>query len=289
MLNRAASLILLSACLAAGHLCAQPAAPAAEKLGPGLHTLSVPAEKQTGKISHGIPVDVFIPAGNGRHGGDVLVLPGWNFPRTEWQRKTDLLVIARDKRLRLIFPEMGKSLYESRYFPETRLKWAATPGGVWVKELLIPELQRYGLLVAGGRNFLLGLSTGGRGVALVHLSNPGLFKAGAALSGDFDQTAMPSDRLMSSVYGPYSSFKERWSGIDNPMKMIGSWSMPLYLGHGKRDVVVPFSQTDSFHRALREAHPKLRLIFNAPERAGHDFAYWGSELRPVIDFFLSIE
>lgn len=289
MFNRAALFILLSACLAAGSACAQSVALAAGKLGPGLHTLNVPAEKAPGTSARRIPVDVYVPEGEGRYRGDVLVLPGWNFPRTEWQRKTGLLIIARDKRLRLIFPEMGKSLYESRYFPETRLRWAATPGGLWVKELLIPELQRYGFLVPGGRNFLLGLSTGGRGVALVHLSNPGVFKAGAALSGDFDQTAMPADRLMSSVYGPYSSFRGRWSGIDNPRKMIRSWSMPLYLGHGRRDAVVPFSQTEDFYLALKETHPKLKLIFNAPESAGHDFAYWGSEVRPVIDFFLSIE
>lgn len=264
-------------------------ASAGEKPGPGFHALTIPAERPSGKSIQRIPVDVFVPAGDGRYSGDVLVLPGWNFPRTEWQRKSELLLIAREKRLRLIFPEMGKSLYESRYFPETRLKWAATPGGIWVKELLIPELQRYGYLIPGGRNFLLGLSTGGRGVALVHLANPGLFTAGAALSGDFDQTAMPADRLMSSVYGPYTSFRERWSGIDNPRRMIKSWSMPLYLGHGRRDAVVPFSQTEDFYLALKETHPKLRLIFNAPDRAGHDFAYWGSEVRPVIDFFLSIE
>lgn len=289
MLNRTLFLVLLSACLAAGDVFVQARAFAGEKPGPGFHTLSIPADKAPGASARRIPVDIFVPAGDGRYKGDVLVLPGWNFPRTEWQRKSELLLVAREKRLRLILPEMGKSLYESRYFPETRLKWASTPGGIWVKELLIPELQRHGYLIPGGKSFLLGLSTGGRGVALVHLANPGLFTAGAALSGDFDQTAMPADRLMTSVYGSYYAFRERWSGIDNPRTMIRSWSMPLYLGHGRRDTVVPFSQTEDFYLALKEAHPKLRLIFNAPESAGHDFAYWGSELRPVIDFFLSIE
>ncbi len=288
MFNRAAFLVFLSVSLA-GYVCIQAKSFTQEKLGPGFHVLTIPAERSTGKSIRRIPVDVFVPAGDGRYKGDVLVLPGWNFPRTEWQRKSELFLIAREKRLRLIFPEMGKSLYESRYFPETRLKWAATPGGIWVKELLIPELQRYGYLIPGGRNFLLGLSTGGRGVALVHLANPRLFTAGAALSGDFDQTAMPADRLMTSVYGPYSTFRERWSGIDNPRMMIKSWSMPIYLGHGRRDAVVPFSQTEGFYRSLKEAHPKLKVIFNAPESAGHDFAYWGSEVRPAIDFFLSVE
>ena len=65
--------------------------------------------------------------------------------------------------------------------------------------------------------------------------------------------------------------------------------MPIYLGHGGKDAVVPFSQTESFYRALREAHPRLKVVLNAPESAGHDFAYWRSEVRPAIDFFLSMK
>jgi hypothetical protein len=59
------------------------------------------------------------------------------------------------------------------------------PGGAWIKEILIPFMRdgdKCGIFNDGNNNFLLGLSTGGRGVALVSCTNPGLFRAGAAHS-----------------------------------------------------------------------------------------------------------
>jgi hypothetical protein len=254
----------------------------------GLSTILVPdgPPGERGGVA-GIPVDIFVPEGGELSAGDILVLPGWDFPRTRWQRETGLLAAARGRHFRCIFPEMGKTLYESQYFPETRRRWAFTPGGKWIREYLVPEAQERGLLLPGQNNFLLGLSTGGRGVALVHLSNPGLFKAGAALSGDFDQSVMPRDRLMTAAYGPFELFSERWKNTDNPQTMAGTWTMPIYLGHGRLDAVVPFSQTAGFFEALRKARPVLRIVLNAPDDKGHDFRYWGSEIEPALQFFLS--
>lgn len=257
-------------------------------LAPGMSEINVPASLSESHSGQPIAVDIYILETTTTFRGDILVLPGWNFSRKEWQNKSHLVKLASEKNFRLIFPEMKTTLYESRYYPETRMKWAPTPGGQWVKEIFIPQLQRYGLLIRGNRNFLLGLSTGARGVALVTLQNPGLFTAGAALSGDYDQSAMPRDRLMTKVYGAYDAFPERWTGKDNPRKRISEWTMPIYLGHGHKDAVVPFSQTKTFYEALKTAHPALMIRFNEPAQAGHDFTYWASELPAVIDFFLSV-
>lgn len=257
-------------------------------LQPGLQVVLVPSTNPS--EDRGLTlilVDVYVPD-DPSFNGDILVLPGWNFPRDDWYRRTDIRSFADKKSFRLIFPDMGKTLYESRYYPETKMKWAATPGGRWVKECLIPAMQKRGLLLPGGKNYLLGLSTGGRGVALVSLGNPGLFRAGASLSGDFDQSAIPGDRLMTAVYGPFARFRDRWIGEDNAQKRIAEWKMPVYLSHGRMDRVVPFSQTETFYRALRKAWPDLTVVFHDPDGAGHDYAYWGSELGPVFDFFLSV-
>ena len=120
------------------------------------------------------------------------------------------------------------------------------------------------------------------------LQNPGLFRGVASLSGDFDQTAMQRDRLMTAVYGPYEKFHQRWADTDNPMKAADWWNTPMYLGHGKADTVVPFSQTERFYRALKKKHPCVRLLLNDPEDAGHDFTYWSAEVKPVLEFFLSL-
>ena len=258
-------------------------------LSEGLSTISVPECRNSNQEdAEKIPVDIYVPSGK-EFKGDILLLPGWNFSRKEWQNQSEIIKIAGIKNFRLAFPEMKTTLYESQYFPETKRKWARTPGGQWIKEILLPALQNRGLFLKGGRNFLLGLSTGARGVAIISLANPGIFKAGAALSGDYDQTAMLKDRLMTSVYGPYDVFAGRWEEVDNPQKQAGAWVMPVYLGHGKKDNVVPFSQTLNFYNALKAAHPGLKIVLNAPDNAGHNFKYWASEIGPVFDFFLSAQ
>ena len=238
-----------------------------------------------------IPVDIYVPE-NENIIGDILVLPGWRYSRKRWYKETDLLKYAEKYGFRAVFPEMGITNYESKYFKKTTLKWAATPGGKWIKEIFIPHLQKkYGLFLSRKRNYILGLSTGGRGVLLISLQNPDLFKAGATLSGDCNQVKMPMDRLMTKSYGPFKSNRARWHNVDNPERkaLAGKWKMPLYIGHGKKDRISPFSQSASLYRTLKKMNPKLKVKFNAPKNAGHDFKYWNSEVGPALKFFLEVQ
>lgn len=230
-----------------------------------------------------IAVTIFTPRASAVR-GDILVLPGWNFNRARWLNETPLVAEAERRGYRLIAPEMGVTLYESQYFPETTLRWAPLPGRQWLRERMLPELQRRGVLRPGAANFLLGLSTGGRGVALLALDFPELWAAASALSGDFDQTRMRSDRLMTRLYGPYARFTERWATVDNPEARAAEFRTPLYLAHGKSDRVVPFSESAGFYASLRAARPDLKIVFADPD-AGHDFAFWGAQVRPSLDFF----
>ena len=217
--------------------------------------------------------------------GNILVLPGWSFSRQDWCQKADLCKKALAEKYCLIFPEMGKSIYASQCYPETRKDWLQYPTLAWVLDSLLPHLQEnYKLLRNNQKNYLLGLSTGGRGVALIALRKPKLFNAAAALSGDFDQTKMPQDNLMKGFYGDYTMFPERWEGKDNPQMQIKDFKTPIYLGHGKLDKIVPPTQTLEFYKALQQANPALKIILHMPN-AAHDYAYWGSETKAVLDFF----
>ncbi|MCB1175680.1 MAG: prolyl oligopeptidase family serine peptidase [Leptospiraceae bacterium] len=233
--------------------------------------------------SGGVAVTVYTPAQKPLL-GNVLVLPGWKFSPSRWLNETNLQSLADEYRLRLICPAMHSSIYASQYYPETRLKWGPVPGQKWILERLLPDLQSRGVLRADQNNYLLGLSTGGRGVALLALARPNLFRAGAALSGDYDQSALPRDRLMTAVYGAYDRFPERWTGKDNPHQQVSKWQMPLYLAHGTIDRVVPYSQSASFYQALRSAHSGIEVVLQSPA-AGHDFRFWGSQNKPAFDFF----
>jgi S-formylglutathione hydrolase FrmB len=241
----------------------------------------------------GIAYDLYIPPNYRDRAGlhhTLLVLPGWNYPRTSWVENSPLVEYANKYGYALILPEMLKTLYESSYYPETELKWHSVPGGKFIKEQFIPAMQtRHHLLIPGDNNFLLGLSTGGRGVALIALENPDLFVAGASLSGDFSQENTPSDRLMTLVYGSFADFPSRWQGQDNPQARVAEWKMPLYLAHGTDDDIVPASQSCLFYQALKNQLDNQVLIEYHPiSGAGHNYQFWGGQLPAVFEFFEKI-
>lgn len=216
----------------------------------------------------------------------ILVLPGWNFPRTSWIQNTKLVDYAEKYGYALILPEMGKTLYESTYYPETQSKWNAMPGGEFIKLFIWTIQQQHNLLQPGQYNTLLGLSTGGRGVALIALENPGLFVAGASLSGDFSQENTPSDRLMTAVYGAFKKFPQRWLGRDNPQARVKEWKMPLYLAHGTADNIVPESQSRLFYNTLKQYHQgNIMVVYHPVVGAEHNYTFWGGQLEEVFKFF----
>ena len=221
--------------------------------------------------------------------GVILVLPGWNFPSEDWCLKTTLCEKATENGYYLVLPEMGKSVYQESDFLETRADWKSYPTRKWVTDTMIPELRKsFSLLIENDNNFLIGLSTGARGVALITLDLPKLFKGVAALSGDYNQSIMQNDNLMKGYYGPYEKFKSRWDSIDNPFHRIKELITPIYLGHGTADKIVPPEQTKLFYQALVKVHPHLKVKLHMPE-AGHDYNYWGSEVNNVFDFFSELK
>ena len=249
-----------------------------------IQTIKVPAAPGSATM---INVDLYVPSGV-KIRGDLLVLPGWKYSRTRWHQETNLIHFADRFGFRCVFPEMNTSCYESAYFPETRMKWSIMPGGAWVREILIPFMQKnHEIFAEKNFNCVLGLSTGARGAALVSLQNPKIFKAAAALSGDYNQATMPQDKLMAAIYGDFESFRKRWQSVDNPYMaaLIGEWKIPIYIGHGDKDAVTPESQSRHFSKMLKTKYMKLDITYNSAYGFGHDFKYWDSELDSIFKFF----
>jgi hypothetical protein len=230
-----------------------------------------------------IPVDIL--QNNDFLVGDILVFPGWNFKRNLWCDSSDLCTLAQKKGYRLIMPEMGKSVYSSCFYPETRKDWRKYPDINWVTDSLIPFLRkRYGIF-STKRNYLLGLSTGARGVILVGLKTDTLFKRAAALSGDYNQVRMQQDNLMTGYYGKYEKFKDRWKRVDNPLTQVSNIKFDLYLGHGKNDKIVSYLQTKELFDSIEANNKKIKIIISTPDDKGHNFNFWNSELDRIFSFF----
>ncbi len=217
--------------------------------------------------------------------GTILLLQGWNFPPDDWCRHSQICIKALEKGYNLVMPDMGKSIYHSQVFKETRADWQKYPTRKWLVDSLIPQLRmKAGVFDEQKRNFVIGLSTGARGAVLVAMDCPRLFSGVAALSGDYDQTAMPNDNLCKGYYGNYNRFKKRWKTVDNPCYRILDLKTPIYLGHGKRDKVVPCAQTILFYNALKKRNPSLKVVLNTPEKE-HDYQFWASEVDAIFRFF----
>ncbi len=216
--------------------------------------------------------------------GDLLLLPGWDFSNTKWCDSTNVCKTALQKGYRVIAPQMGRSVYATRYYTQTRndfrkfptlpqldsaLEWLKTNGGLFSQ-----------------KNLILGLSTGARGVVLLCERKPEWFHAAAALSGDYNQTTMPNDNLMRLTYGPYSLNKKLWTETDNPQTNADMLKTPIYLGHGINDKVVAFGQTKDFAGVLQKKNPNSSaVVLNLDKKAGHNFSYWRSELPAIWQFF----
>lgn len=217
--------------------------------------------------------------------GTILVLHGWNLSPEEWCTKTSLCEKAAKQGYFLVLPDMGKSNYQLCSYEETRPDWRKEPGRTFLNDTVIPYLQKnFSLLLPGERNFIMGLSTGGRGVALVALDMPKLFTAAAALSGDYDQSKLTTDKIYNAFYGPYNKYKKRWDTADNAIYRIKKFCTPIYLGHGTLDKTCPPEQTKLFYDSLKKYHPQLRVGLHMPE-AGHDYQYWDSEVDNILEFF----
>jgi dienelactone hydrolase len=220
--------------------------------------------------------------------GTFLLLHGWNLPASDWCSQTSLCDSALSAGYCVVLPNLGKSNYQLRTYPETRSDYASTPGLLWLTDTLIPHLQSMCLLVQGERNFIVGLSTGGRGVVLVCEQLPGLFTGAAALSGDYEQSQMQHDKVHIGFWGSYEIFPERWTTDENPVHRIKEMKTPIYIGHGRNDKVTNFIQSQMLSDSLKKHHPTLKTQLHLSE-AGHDYEYWGSEVANIMKFFREIE
>ncbi len=246
-------------------------------------TMCVCAQNEQHLIVENVAVDIITPSQTVK--GDILILPGWNFAKEHWCNESSLCTKALAQGYRLILPEMHKSVYADHYFPETRQDWRNEPTLPWLTDTLIPYLQKNYNIFTTTKNYIVGLSTGARGVVLCCIKTGQLFKAGAALSGDYDQTTMQNDNLMKGFYGPYAQFADRWKNCDNPTTMINRLQVPIYFGHGMKDKVVPFEQTTTFYNKLVWLYPNSGHQLHCNGSKGHDFTYWDSEVDAILDFF----
>ena len=263
-------------------------------LTPGAWLRNVKVEYDAAGKKHEGIVQIYFPRGYtpGAPARTILVLHGWRQNPTDWEINTSIAEYADTYGLVLVCPAMRTTLYESRYYPETTSKWAAMPGGEYITKILIDFVRNsFCLATERERTGIFGISTGGRGALFLASKHAELFGAAAGLSGDYDSASLKNDRLLTSVYGPYDTYRERWEHEVNVLNLAANLkNTPVFLGHGARDAVVPEAQTnmlaDRLNRLSREGGG-YNLVCEREKsmNAGHDWKYWASLVPDVMKFF----
>lgn len=230
---------------------------------------------------------VQIKAPENKFKGTILILQGWNFRRTSWCENTNLCSKALEEGYYLIMPEMGKSIYHWKTYSQTRKDWTKYPTRDWLMNNVCNYLRsEYNLMLKGHDNFVLGLSTGGRGALLIAQENPDIFKGAASISGDYDQSLYPADNLYIGYFG---KDPKEWNPQENPISFIDKWEVPMYIGHGNKDKVVSISHMSRLKLFVDSLRPDLNFRYHVAENAKHDYQYWSSEVPFILDFFKSLD
>jgi predicted esterase len=217
---------------------------------------------------------------------NLLVLPGWNYSKTDWCAKTNLCTQALKQGFRLILSEMGKSIYTWEWYPQTHADYKKSPTRSWVINHLILELQtKYDILLPTQKNYIMGLSTGAHGAALVVQDLPHLFNACALLSGDYAPERQPYDKVYIAALGPFQKFRKRWTDENHVSTRIDSFLCAAYISHGANDGVISPSQSVYLHSLLRSRLNEANLQFALKKGAGHNYIFWGSETEAILKFF----
>lgn len=217
--------------------------------------------------------------------GNLLILHGWNLPADELCSKTSICKAALDSGYVLIIPDFGKTTYQWQNYPETLKKYLKYPTRQWIQDTFITVLQEMDLLNENERNFVYGVSTGGRGAALLALENPSIFKAAACLSADFDHSNLGDEPINNGFYGSQKLFPERRTGRDNIYNRAAEFTNSLFLAHGLNDKVCPASQTSDFSEKLDEINSNIKVETDLDSNGDHTYAWWDKKTLPILQFF----
>jgi len=259
---------------------------------PGSWSRDIKIPYEVDKIAYQATAQIYFPKGyeKGEDTRTLIVLHGYNQNLRVWELNSDIERYADLHGLVLVCPDMGKTLYETEYYPETTVKWAPMPGGKFVAETLIDYL-RGTFNIANGRSTtgILGLSTGGRGAIMLAAKYPDKFAAAAGLSGDYDPTVIPNDRLLATVYGNYEKNQERWERVASVINAAeGLKNTPIFLSHGGKDFVVSKEQSIILAIRLKQLQKEqggYSVTFKEKRYKMHDWSFWASMVPEMMRFF----
>ncbi len=210
---------------------------------------------------------------------NLLVLPGFGFPVTSISNRTPNRTLF-DSYIKEGFVIIQVDMKSSVYGKKGNRLIKNPPDLATLETRIIRELQtKYGLF--NDKNFVIGVSTGGRGAAAL-IYNTGLpITAAASLSGDFDYV----DRTVGEYQAALKYYGNATDLIEDDFvlkaKRFGLRS-PMYIGYGN-------GASDTYYR-----NQSKKFIANISEKSkitevqkqgGHEASQWELHIPDVLNYF----
>jgi S-formylglutathione hydrolase FrmB len=226
---------------------------------------------------------VYVPKAPDPEGRWALLLHGWNQAAADWDTRTTVETHAERLGWVLVAPDMGKSVYATQVYPDVAKAPPDEPGMPRMETLLGWAEGTLGLSADPAKRAVIGVSTGGRGAAL--LGERGAFGQVIALSGTYDLASLKPGtgeyKIHAVVFGERQAFAARWRNEDargGAPRLGGAAEAPFvswWLGHGGADPYVPVGQTRGYAARLQKAGvPDAQVKLFLEDRAQHDWATW---------------
>ncbi|HOK01839.1 MAG TPA: alpha/beta hydrolase-fold protein [Spirochaetota bacterium] len=262
-----------------------------ELIQPGkwLKNISVPidyeGESSSAKIQIYFPKDYEF----GKYYRTVIALHQYGERENDWETSTSIASIANKYNMVIVCPSMGRSLYETKYYPETSYKWNIIPGGKFIGETLIAFLQNnFRLATKREGTGIMGVAVGAHGAILVATNYSNKFGAAAGISGFYDHSTMQNSRMVESIYGPYKKNSQRWEDEDNPLKMAENLkNIKVYIYHGIKGDAFNIMQSQLMAirlKQLEKKDPSYSVIYREGKTNGYGWLYWRAQVEPVMEF-----
>jgi len=232
---------------------------------------------------------VYVPAGYDARAAQpdapryplVIALHGWDHSAAMFADKGELGALADRHGFVVAIPDTGRTIFETRLYPQTRGKWTKAPGARWVGEIILPHLRQHFHVAADKqRTGVIGYSTGGRGATLLPALYPEFAYVGS-VSGTYDLMALDPKtgeyRIHQIIYGARDKYPERWERDNTmaPEHLARLAGLHLYVGHGDKDKAVPVEQLRLFEKALTGV-ALASSAFVITAGGGHDWALWNA-------------
>jgi len=231
-------------------------------------------------------VQVFFLASNkhAKNKGLILFLPGWNLPVLDWRYKTKVCQRATELGYHVLLVDMGKSVYLDSVYKTCRADYATYPTRTWLWDSVLSPYKNTGFFIPESRTFVLGLSTGARGAALLGLEHGSEIKAVGCLSGDYAPNFDTTDLLFKNTIGNYWKYPFRWNeGPNNILHNVSKWNTSVYLAHGLQDKTVPAKHSIALRDSLLK-RPQIKSKFDLDD-GQHNYVYWNLHGLKALAFF----